>query len=207
MNSLSWGSVGFLCFYFSSSLENTLIYFCDKPVTTGGSHCWNEFSCKGYIMSAENQHREIRLAMVQQKAAPVSSVMLCLLGSVFQLSRISEPFAGLWWVLCLWDGSFKFPIILWSTLGIGKWAMSECAPSAVLVSWVREWPPTLGVIVGGSAGVYSEPSAHRKSPLNCDIRTRENEISKNWDARQRIPVIHTPSGWVVGSCAALKTIS
>lgn len=60
--------------------------------------------------------------MVQQKAAPVSYVMLCLLESVFQSSRITEPlpFAGLWWVLCPWDGSLQFPIILWSTLEMGK---------------------------------------------------------------------------------------
>lgn len=36
---LSLGAAWVLYFCFSFSLENTLIYFCDKPVTTGGLHC------------------------------------------------------------------------------------------------------------------------------------------------------------------------
>lgn len=84
------GVFAFCTLYFSSSLESTVIYFCDKAVTTGGSHCWDEFGCQGYTVSAEKHV----LSAAQQKAAPDRCLMLPALEVSFQLSRITEPLLG-----------------------------------------------------------------------------------------------------------------
>lgn len=97
----------FCTLYFSSSLESTVIYFCDKAVTTGGSHCWDEFGCQGYTVSAEKHV----LSTAQQKAAPDRCLMLPGLGSVFSAEQDHRAFAGLPWVLCLQDGSLQVEII------------------------------------------------------------------------------------------------